>query len=82
MNIQTVVYLYNGLLLDNKKECINTCNNLDESKCSKLSKETQPQKIYTEFTIQLKSTTIMIENRWLVARSQKWKKGLTTKEYM
>ena len=24
MNIQTVVYLYNGLLLDNKKECINT----------------------------------------------------------
>ena len=26
--------------------------------------------------------TIMIENRWLVASSQKWKKGLTTKEYM
>ena len=68
MNIQTVVYLYNGLLLDNKKECINTCNNLDESKSSKLSEETHPQKIHTAFMIQLKSTSIMIENGWMVGR--------------
>ena len=58
-----MVYLYNGLLLDNKNESISTCHNLDESKSSKLSEETQPRKIYTKFTIQLESTTIMIENR-------------------
>lgn len=30
----------------------------------------------------IRKQTIVIENRWLVASGQKWKKGLTTKEYM
>lgn len=52
---------------------------------SVMAKKTDTEDLISYDSIYMKNITrqtIMIENRWLVARSQKWKKGLTTKEYM
>ena len=50
MNKQTLVYPYNGILSDNKKEwSTDTCINIGESKNIILGKRRQMQKLQTEW---------------------------------